>query len=303
VIATTDYELVTQSAGLVVRSQRAIFELIGGESAEFLHSQVTNDIEALEPGEGCYAALLDHKGKIRTDMRVLALAPDRLLLDSEAMGREALRYTFETYSLGRDVSSRDLSEERTVVSLLGPDAGALLDTTLPGAEHGTVERALGVYATTDLGVDVIASVESLGAVRAIAPEVGEDVAECLRIEAGRPRLGLDMDGGTIPQEAGLNERAVSFTKGCYVGQETVARLFYRGKPNRHLRGLRLDEAPEHGSPIVLGQRQVGVVGSSACSPLFGPIALALVRREAEPGAAVEVGGRPATVVELPFVAG
>ena len=94
---------------------------------------------------------------------------------------------------------------------------------------------------TDLGVDLIAGTEQLEETRAVAPPVPEDAAECLRIESGRPRLGLDMDGSTIPQEAGLNDRAVSFTKGCYVGQETVARLHYRGKPNRGLRGLRLTE--------------------------------------------------------------
>jgi folate-binding Fe-S cluster repair protein YgfZ len=106
----------------------------------------------------------------------------------------------------------------------------------------------------------------------------------------------------IPQEAGLNERAVSFTKGCYVGQETVARLFYRGKPNRHLRGLRLSGPAASGAPLRLGEREVGRVGSVAASPALGPIALALVRREAEPGSTLAVGdaGVTALVVELPF---
>jgi folate-binding protein YgfZ len=111
-----------------------------------------------------------------------------------------------------------------------------------------------------------------------------------------------MDAGTIPQEAGLNERAVSFTKGCYVGQETVARLYYRGKPNRHLRGLRLSAPATTGQELRLGERVVGEVGSVALSPDLGPIALALIRREAEPGAVLAVGGGPATaeLVELPF---
>ena len=106
----------------------------------------------------------------------------------------------------------------------------------------------------------------------------------------------------IPQEAGLNERAVSFTKGCYVGQETVARLFYKGKPNRLLRGLRLSTPAAPGEALQLGERTVGHIGSYALSPVLGPIALAIVRREAEPGAGVEVGAglAPATVVELPF---
>ena len=111
-----------------------------------------------------------------------------------------------------------------------------------------------------------------------------------------------MDDGTIPQEAGLNERAVSFTKGCYVGQETVARLHYKGKPNRHLRGLRLSEPSATGEQLLLGERPVGRVGSAVLSPRLGPIALAFVRREAEPGSVVSVGehGASAEVLELPF---
>jgi folate-binding protein YgfZ len=106
---------------------------------------------------------------------------------------------------------------------------------------------------------------------------------------------------TIPQEAGINERAVSFTKGCYIGQETVARLHYKGKPNRHLRGLRLEAAVDAGAPIVLDERELGRVGSAALSPALGPIALAIVRREAQPGTRVAVGdGVTAEVVDLPF---
>ena len=125
----------------------------------------------------------------------------------------------------------------------------------------------------------------------------------MRIEAGRPRLGFDMDADTMPQEAGINERAVSFTKGCYVGQETVARLHYRGKPNRHLRGLRLAEPAERGAEVLLGEKAVGRLGSTCVSPRLGAIALALVRREAAPGDTVQVGGAPAEVVQLPFPTG
>ena len=113
--------------------------------------------------------------------------------------------------------------------------------------------------------------------------------ECLRIEHGRPRYGIDLDDSVIPQEAGLNERAVSFTKGCYVGQETVARLYYRGKPNRQLRGLRLSAPASPGDELSFEGRVVGRVASVAQSPRFGPIGLALVRREAPPGSVVAVG--------------
>jgi len=133
--------------------------------------------------------------------------------------------------------------------------------------------------------------------------VDEAAAEIVRVESGRPRYGIDVDDTTIPQEAGLNSRAVSFTKGCYVGQETVARLHWRGKPNRHLRGLRLPEPVERGAPLRLGDREVGKVGTVAVSPRFGVIALAIVRREAGPGDTLAVGddgAMTAQVVDVPF---
>jgi tRNA-modifying protein YgfZ len=153
-----------------------------------------------------------------------------------------------------------------------------------------------------VGVDLICDAERTAEVKAAlgVPEVGEAVAEIVRVEHGRPRFGIELGDSVIPQEAGLNERAVSFTKGCYVGQETVARLHYRGKPNRHLRGLRLSEPVATGEPLRLGEREVGRVGTSVVSPVHGPIALALVRREAAPGDTVAAGEATATVVELPF---
>src|SRR5207302_7975586 len=139
----------------------------------------------------------------------------------------------------------------------------------------------------------------------VCKEVSEDTVESIRVERGRPRYGIDLDDTVIPQEAGLNARAVSFTKGCYVGQETVARLYYRGKPNRQLRGLRLSAPAQTGDAISLGERAVGRVGSTCVSPRLGPIALALVRREAGPGDVVQVGadGTTAEVVALPFSRG
>ncbi len=301
-VTLDEYELLSERAGLVARPGRAVLELEGSEAAEFLQGQVTNDIEALQPGEGCYAALLDHKGKLRTDLRVTCLAPDRLIVDAEPAGRRALARTFEMYSLGRQVTSRDVTDERALLSLIGPHVREALDGAPPDTEHACIEGALGVYVTTDLGVDLIVPAADVAAVRDQlgVPEASEDAAELLRVERGRPRLNLDMDSSTMPQEAGINDRAVSFTKGCYVGQETVARLFYRGKPNRHMRGLRLNDPVAHGTPVMLGDKQVGTIGSVATSPTLGTIALALIRREAEPGSEVLVGDAPATVVELPF---
>jgi folate-binding protein YgfZ len=162
---------------------------------------------------------------------------------------------------------------------------------------------------TDVGVDVIADAEDADAVRAALEEAGaepvsEDAAEVVRVESGRPRFGVDLEPeSVIPQEAGLNERAVSFEKGCYVGQETVARLRWRGKPNRHLRGLRLSEPVPAGTELTSdGGKVVGRVTSPVSSPAFGPIGLALVRREVAPGDTVHAGdgGATAAVVELPF---
>jgi tRNA-modifying protein YgfZ len=303
VIATDEYELLRADAGLVDRGKRAILELSGAEAAEFLQGQVSNDVEALEPGGGCYATLLDHKGKIRADMRVLRLAADRLLVDAEPQSLPILRHVFETYSLGRQVSHVDLSGDHIVLSLIGPAARDRVDPAPPAAEHAHVTTPYGVAVATDVGVDLICGERQAGAARdelGVAP-ASEEAAECVRIESGRPRLGHELDG-VIPQEAGINDRAVSFTKGCYVGQETVARLHYKGKPNRHLRGLRLSAPAQPGDPIHLGDREVGTIGSACVSPVHGPIALALVRREASQDDKVLVGeGRhTAVVTDLPF---
>jgi folate-binding protein YgfZ len=298
VIATSDYELVTESAGLLDRSGRAKFLVRGSEAADFLQGQVSNDVEALEPGSGCYATVLSHKGKLRTDVRILR-GDDWFWLDTDAIGHAVLDHMLRTYSLGRDVQYEDVTESRALLSVVGPAARERLDVAAPPDEDSFVTGAHGIYVASHLGVDVICEP---GTALAVEP-VSEEAVECVRIEAGRPRLGYDMDADTIPQEAGINDRAVSFTKGCYVGQETVARLHYKGKPNRYLRGLRLSEPAERGSDILLGEKVVGRVGSTCVSPRLGPIALALVRREAEPGAVVKVAGAPAEVVDIPFSLG
>jgi len=302
VIATSEYELLKEDAGLVDRSQRSKLLLGGSEAAEFLQGQVTNDVESLAPGSGCYAALLTHKGKLRADMRILR-GQDWIWLDGEPQALPVLAHTVKTYSLGRQVTWQDVTGCRSILSLVGPRSRERLDVDPPADENAFVEGEHGLYVTTDLGVDVICDAADADGVRAAlgVEAVPEEAAECVRIESGRPRLGYDMDGDTIPQEAGVNERAVSFTKGCYVGQETVARLHYKGKPNRHLRGLRLSEPVERGAEMSLDGKVVGRVGSTCVSPVLGPIALALVRREASPGDRVDVGdGAVAEVINLPF---
>ncbi len=296
-IATTEYDRLRESAGLVDRSYRGKLRLTGTEAAEYLQGQITNDVEALEPGSGCYAALLTHKGKMAADMRVLRGA-DFIWLDTEPVALPVIARNASMYSIGRDVQSEDVSERYAILSLIGPAARDALDVAPPEQEHAWVEGEHGMYVATDLGVDVICLTTDADGVRAALgiEAVSEDAAECVRIESGRPRLGLDMGSETMPQEAGLNDRAVSFTKGCYVGQETVARLHYKGKPNRHLRGLRLSEPASHGDEVRSGDRVVGQIGSATISPVHGPIALAVLRREVGPGDEVKVGGSGADAV-------
>jgi folate-binding protein YgfZ len=303
VLKSAEYELVRESVGLADRSARGKLRLAGAEAAEFLQGQVTNDVEALEPGGGCYAALLNHKGKVRADMRLLR-GPDWIWLDTEPEMQAVVESTVRTYGIGRDVRAEDVTEGHSILSLLGPGARSALELEPPPEEHSFVSGEHGLYVATDLGVDVIcpaADAEAVQLALGVEP-VSDEAAECLRVESGRPRLGVDFGADTIPEEAGLNERAVSFTKGCDVGQETVARLHYKGKPNRHLRGLRLSEPVPAGTEVYLGERPVGTVGSVTVSPVHGPIALAIVRREAGPGdeLVAREAGVIATVVELPF---
>jgi folate-binding protein YgfZ len=303
-VATSEYELLTESAGLLDRSERAKFVVKGGEAVDFLQGQVSNDVEGLAPGTGCYATILNHKGKLRTDLRILR-GEDFLWLDAEAIGHAVLRHMLATYSLGRDLQWEDLTEDHAILSLIGPGADALAPEAPAQDEHSFTDSGAGLWIRTDLGLDVLCARGRADELRAElgVEEVSEEAAECLRIESGRPRLGIDMDSETMPQEAGINERAVDFEKGCYVGQETVARLHWRGKPNRHLRGLRLSEPVERRTDILLGDKVVGRISSVSVSPRFGPIGLGLVRREASPGDTVRVGAAEAEVVELPFARG
>lgn len=305
------YRAITEGAAIVDRSERGKLALTGPGAKEFLAGQVTNDILALEPGRGCYAALLTHKGKMRADLRVLDTG-DELLLDTERVALQAVFDTIRTFKLGFDVELHKRTLQRSLLSVAGPQARRVTGADAAGlgpGEHDHVAATIGErevrLVTTDLGVDVLALAEDHDAVRAGLVDAGaepvdEAIAEIVRVEHGRPRYGLDLDETVIPQEAGLNDRAVSFTKGCYVGQETVARLFYKGKPNRHLRGLKLSAPVVTGAALRLGDKEVGRLASSVVSPVHGPIGLAIVRREAGPGDVLELDGATATIVDLPF---
>jgi folate-binding protein YgfZ len=296
--------LLTEAVGLVDRSERGKLALTGPQAKELLSGQVTNDIEALSPGIGCYAALLTNKGKMLADLRVLDTGSE-LWLDTERAGLQALFDSLRRGAVGWDAQLHKRTLEQALLSLVGPGAEEAVGGPV-GPEHANRRAQLGgadvLLVATDLGVDVVCSAQDADRVRGAldVPEVPEAAAEVLRVESGRPRYGVDLDDATIPQEGGLNDRAVSFTKGCYVGQETVARLHYRGKPNRRLCGLRLSTPVASGTPLVLGEREVGRVGSSVVSPRHGAIALALVRREASVGDELVAGSAVAVVAELPF---
>ena len=318
-----EHAALVEGCGVLDRSARGKLALTGPGAVEFLNGQVTNELTTLRPGSGCYAAFLTHKGKMLGDLRILAVganadaAPSELLLDTERVALQGLFDMIRHFKIGYELELHKRTLERGLLSLIGPRADALLgaerspSASLADVEHANVGVAIdGIDALavrTDVGIDLICDAAATGALHAALRErgavaVSEQAAECLRVEHGRPRYGIDLDDSVIPQEAGLNERAVSFTKGCYVGQETVARLYYKGKPNRNLRGLRLSGQVASGEPLALGERPVGRVGSVALSPRLGPIALALVRREAEPGSIVDVGehGTSAEVLALPF---
>jgi folate-binding protein YgfZ len=307
------YRTLREEAGVVERGDRSSLDVTGPDSVEFLQGQVTNDVEALEPGRGCYALLLNPKGRVLADMRILMRSAEELWLDGDAAAMETVAANLRTYKIGRRVEISP-SLDRKVVSVIGPRAREVLGVAAPPDEHGFVESAVNgaklVSVATDAGVDLLfhasdsSSIEQLTA--GIQP-VSEEAAEVLRIERGRPRFGVDMSDANLPGELGLEERAVSFTKGCYVGQEPVARMHHRGHPNRHLRGLALSRPATNGETVTSAsgdgtRAEVGRVGSAAVSPGFGPIALALIRREVEVGADVLVAGGPAKVVRLPFEA-
>lgn len=318
-----EYQLLRERCGVIDRSQRGRLALTGTDAAEFLNGQVSNDVVALRAGEGCYAAFLTHKGKMLGDLRVLAVDEHEgvaeLLLETERVALQALFDMIRRFKVGYSVELHKRTLESSLLCLVGPKAREIAAQAAGGADalpadrehaHRAAEiggRRVRLIATAaPAGIDVLCASDDRDAVldaltAAGAEPAGEAPVEILRVEHGRPRYGIDLDDSVIPQEAGLNERAVSFTKGCYVGQETVARLHYRGKPNRHLRGLALSETLPDRTPLMLGEREVGTLTSVVASPRLGAIGLALLRREAEPGATLTAGGTAsAKVVELPF---
>ena len=235
-------------------------------------------------------------------MRVLAISPEELWLDLEGVAHETALRELTMYKIGRKVEIADATGERTVLSVIGPRAWDALSRA--GHRAGPAARArarVGSRATATRSWRPPTSGSTCSRRRPRATDadgrprgrrrraVSARAAELVRIERGRPRYGVDMSDENLPGEAGIVERAVSFTKGCYVGQEPVARMFHKGHPNRHLRVLLLSAPVEPGTPVTAAGKEVGRITSAGVSPVHGPIALAILRREVAPGDEVTAG--------------
>ncbi|MGB1584060.1 MAG: YgfZ/GcvT domain-containing protein, partial [Solirubrobacterales bacterium] len=250
--------------------------------------------------------------KMRADMRILRTG-DGLLLVCERRLLPVIRHTIDTFRIGYFFKTEDLTGELDRVTLIGPSARATLTAfTDAVSQLGTSENDHIGFELTDAEatalvvgpheLDLLVPTSAVDTVvdrlEAEIRRADETLAEVVRVESGTPAFGKELDENTIPGEAGLNDRAVSFEKGCYVGQETVARMHYKGKPNRNLRALTSELPLEDGVPVVAKDgRELGSVGTAVVSPEHGPIALAVLRREAVIGDEVTVAGQLARVVD------
>jgi folate-binding protein YgfZ len=305
-----EYESLHTRAAVFDRSHRGRLRVKGPRAAEMVTGMVTNDVGALVPGQGCYAAALTAKGKIVADVRVL-VEQDAILVDAPPRAAAAWAAMVKKFvnpriaphqdesAALRDIGIFGATARHVVSELTGVQAPAL--TTLAPYSHVSVQvegATLLVVKVPDLdveGFELILPAESFEAfwsraVAAGATPAGLEAWDIARVEAGRPEWGIDMDDNTIPQEANFDAlHAISYTKGCYVGQETVARVHFRGHVNKHLRGIRAAGVEPIQSGATLHDEsgaQVGDVRSAVRSPRLGAIALAMIRREVEPGAAL-----------------
>jgi len=305
-----EYEALHTRAALFDRSHRSRIRVSGERAAEMIAGLVTNDVTALAPGQGCYAAALTAKGKIVADVRVF-VEESSVLVDAPARAAEGWAAMVKKYVNPRVAPHVDESARLRDIGIFGSNARHIV-ATVTGVQAPAL-TALAPYAHVTVEIDgervLVASVPDLSiegfelivpvavydalwerAVEAGATPAGLEAWEIARVEAGRPEWGLDIDDATIPQEANFDElHAISYTKGCYVGQETVARVHFRGHVNKHLRGVRaagVEPAPRGATLHDASGTQVGDIRTAVRSPMLGGIALAMIRREVEPGAAL-----------------
>ena len=323
----TAYTAARERAAFLDRSSRGRIFLSGRDRASYLQGLLTNDIAALRPGSGCYAAYLTAQGRMIADMFLYEIG-DVMLMTVQSDVKDTVLARLDQFIFSEDVQLADATVTHAQLGIVGPDsvgvAAQVLDpATADGVrgltEHGNVRGSLGgtpviVTRTSDVGepgFDLFLAAgdrdQALNAIRATGvPELDDRSAETLRIEAGIPRFHRDMDEETIPLEAGIESRAISFTKGCYVGQEVIIRVLHRGHGRiaRRLVGVRLDRTvvPPRGARVQGAGKDIGHVTSAAWSErLNRPIALAYVARDfVEPGTAITIDEAPGTVTAVPF---
>ena len=320
------YRALTEHAAAGAIAPRGVIGVGGADRASFLHGLLTNDVQALRPGEGCYAAWLTPQGRMITDLHVF-VADDRILLDVPAALVAATLERLDQNLFNEDVQLTDCSRTMTPVWIHGPSAASILERVLGGAaglvswtgyRHARVQfgDAPAMVARVDqvgvpgfcVYVDAAREADLRGALEAAGAATADPGAlEAARIEAGYPVFGIDMTDETIPLEAGIEDRAISLTKGCYVGQEVIVRVLHRGHGRvvRKLVGLRVDgDAPVPGATILSDDREIGAVTSAAHSPRLGAVAMGYVHRDfTAPGTRVDVataeGRTGATVSDRP----
>lgn len=316
---------VRESAGVMDRNDRGYLTASGPDAASFLHRMTSNEVNGLEPGQGCYATQLTAQGHMVADFYLLRMA-DHLLLETGYSVRDRLREILEKYIIADDVELADLSEQLAALAVEGPAAGKLLTAagavTLPGKEFnhtwvklaGTPVLVVRLSETGEEGYRLVFVVEyaqnvwdALSGQQKLVPwkPVGHAALNILRTEAGIPWYGVDMDEHTLPPEAGLEARAISYTKGCYLGQEIIERIRSRGHVNRRLAGFYLggEGLPAAGTKLHSNGKEVGKITTAVLSPTLGrPIALGYVRREhLRAGNRLTLeGGGTAEVAELPL---
>jgi folate-binding protein YgfZ len=326
-ISTDTYQAATGLAATIERADRGRIVVSGADRASYLQGLLTNDVVALKPGEGCYAAYLTPQGRMIADLFVYEVG-DVMLLSVPGEQKDVVMAKLDQFIFSEDVQLGDVTEAFFTIAIVGPAAAGIVGglTGCPASElealpeHGNRRLAFGgraaiVTRVTDTGkpgYDVYVEqphAEALRQALAVAgvPAAGPETTEAIRIEAGVPKFNRDMDADTIPLEAGIEARAISLSKGCYVGQEVIIRVLHRGhgRVARKLVGLTLagTVAPVSAAEVTVESRVIGHVTSSTASPaLARPIALAYLHRDfLAPGTAVVVAGQPAVVTALPFV--
>ena len=309
---------MTEGAALFRLGTRGVIEVSGGDRVRWLDGMISADVKSLAPGTGAFGLLLTRQGRVVADLHVLART-DSLWLELEAAGIEAVLTRLAGYVIADDVTLTDRSSEYARLALEGPRAGEVLSAAAeakvalePHAwrelEIGGERATVAAYGFTGFPAfqlfAALAAADRLATalLAAGASDASHDTLECLRIEAGTPWLGRELDESVLPAEARL-EAAISTSKGCYTGQEVVTRMRSRGRVGHLLVGLRFEGAvlPERGAAIEVAGARVGQVTSAVRSPEQGAIGLGFVRAElAEPGGRVRVAGADASLASLPM---